>query len=169
MKTKYLLPSSWRPFGLALFLISTPLILWWLIAGEKFPLVQIPTPWKYRYLDWNMFQTVFVQDSDGTMSLQIVDELLGLLLIAGLFILGFSRLKIEDERIAQIRLESLQWGIYTNYLILFLCICLVYDMSFFYVMIYNMFTPLVIFVVRFYWLLLIKPAIEARKERSLSL
>ena len=115
-----------------------------------------------------MFQTVFTQNEDGSVSLQIVDEILGLLLITGLFILGFSRRKVEDERIAQIRLESLQWGIYANYLVLFLCICLVYEMSFFYIMIYNMFTPLVIFVIRFYWLLYIKPVIEEKRERSLA-
>lgn len=168
MKTKYLLPNSWRPYGLVLTLFSVPLVFWWIIAGDQFPFLQIPTPWKYQYRDWNMFQTVFTQNEDGSVSLQIVDEILGLLLITGLFILGFSRRKVEDERIAQIRLESLQWGIYANYLVLFLCICLVYEMSFFYIMIYNMFTPLVIFVIRFYWLLYIKPVIEEKRERSLA-
>ena len=39
-------------------------------------------------------------------------------MVAGLFLAAFSKEKIEDEQIAQLRLDSLQLAIYVNYLIL---------------------------------------------------
>lgn len=168
MKTKYLLPNSWRSFGFILTFISMPLAIWMLVDGSNFPITEIPTHLHFRYPDWEMFRNIFAIRPDGTVSFRNIQDLLGLILIIGLFIIGFSKLKVEDERIAQIRLESLQWGIYANYFILFLCIMLVFGTSFFLIMIYNIFTPLLIFITRFYWLLLVQPAIEAKKERRLS-
>jgi hypothetical protein len=169
MKTKYLLPNSWRPVGILLTLISVPLTLGVLIFGDQFPLVldSIPTPFRFEIPDWSYPENIFLKNEDGTVSLQIIDELLGLGVIVGLFIVGFSKLKIEDERVAQIRLESLQWGIYANFIIMTLCILFIYGSWFFTVMIYNIFTPLLIFVARFYWLLMVKPAIEANGERNM--
>ncbi len=85
--------------------------------------------------------------------MQLIDEIVSLMVLAGLLIVGFARVKSEDERTAQMRLEALQWAIYGNTLVLALCITFVYGMSFLNVMIYNMFTPLLIFVLRFHWLL----------------
>jgi hypothetical protein len=96
-----------------------------------------------------------------------LDEIFYLGLITGLVIVGFSKLRVEDERIAAIRFEALQWGIYANCLALVVTIVFVYDIRFLFVMIYNMFTPLLILLARFYWLLRLKPAIEAKRERSL--
>ena len=170
MKTKYLLPNSWRPFGVALTLIAVPLTLWVLLLGDQYPLFGngIPTPFHFEIPDWSYPENIFSEQADGTVSLQIVDELLGLGIIAGLFIVGFSKLKVEDERIAQIRLESLQWGIYANYIVLALCILLIYGGHFFTVMIYNIFTPLLIFVARFYWLLFVNQVIEGENETRLA-
>jgi len=169
MKTKYLLPNSWRPFGVALTLITVPLTLCILIFGEQFPLLgnAIPTPFRFEIPDWSYPENILLKQADGTVSLQIVDELLGLGVITGLFITGFAKLKIEDERIAQIRLESLQWGIYANFIVMALCIIFIYDSLFFTVMIYNIFTPLLIFVARFYWLLFVNQMIEGKNERNL--
>ncbi|MCE7043451.1 hypothetical protein [Dyadobacter sp. CY312] len=169
MKTKYLLPNSWRPFGIALTLITVPLTLCILIFGDQFPFVldSIPTPFRFEIPDWSYSENIFSRSEDGTISLQIIDELLGFGMITGLFIVGFAKLKIEDERIAQIRLESLQWGIYANFIIMALCILFVYGSWFFTVMIYNIFTPLLIFVARFYWLLFINQSIEDKSEKSL--
>lgn len=148
-------------------LVSILLSICWLISGEAFPFAQINT---YSYFDipnWLFADNIFSTGKEGTVVLNITDEILGIGMICGLFIAGFSKLKTEDERIALIRLESLQWGIYVNFTVMVLCIIFVYDTWFFVVMIYNMFTPLLIFVARFYWLLYVSPAIEANRERSL--
>ena len=140
--------------------------IWALTMSEQYPMnfgIQIPLPFNFGGID--SADKFFV--IDGKLQLE-ADEIMSLLMIAGLMIVSFSRLKIEDERVTQIRLESLQWGIYTNYLALALCILLVYGGAFFTVMTYSMFTPLIIFLLRFYWLLLVAPAIEAKRERKLA-
>jgi len=43
-----------------------------------------------------------------------------LLVLVGLFLIAFSKEKIEDEQISQLRLDSLRWAIYLNYFILLL-------------------------------------------------
>ncbi|MCB0375018.1 MAG: hypothetical protein KDD04_03770, partial [Sinomicrobium sp.] len=57
--------------------------------------------------------------------------------------------KDEDEFIGRIRLESLVWATYVNYGVLLLSFLFVYGLSFFWVMIVNMYTILIFFVVRF--------------------
>lgn len=166
MKTKNLLPNAWRPFGWVLIITVILMHLWGIIMGERYPVnfgVEIPLPFNFGGFDLSeKYFTI-----QGKLHLQAL-EIISLLTIAGLMIVGFSRLKIEDERVAQIRLESLQWGMYANYLTLALCILLVYGGAFILVMTYGMFTPLIIFLLRFYWLLLVAPAIEAKRERKLA-
>lgn len=83
----------------------------------------------------------------------IADELFGILSIVGALLVAFSKVKNEDEFIANIRLESLVWATYINYAILIFCMLFFYGLGFLYVMIFNMFTILIIFIFRFYFLL----------------
>jgi membrane protein CcdC involved in cytochrome C biogenesis len=81
------------------------------------------------------------------------DELALAGLIVSLLLISFSKEKIEDEAIQFFRLASLQWAVLVNYLILILCVMLVYGSGFLSVILYNMFTVLVIFIVRFRFVL----------------
>ena len=72
------------------------------------------------------------------------------IIVGGLFV-TCSREKIEDEMTQQLRLSSLLTALYINYAALIVCALLVYDMDFLNVMIYNMFTILLIFMVVFRW------------------
>ena len=60
-----------------------------------------------------------------------------------------SREKVEDEMTQQLRLNSLLTALYINYLVLIVCSLLIYDLEFLHVMMYNMFTILLIFMVVF--------------------
>lgn len=55
--------------------------------------------------------------------------------------------------IGQLRLEALQWSVYANYIVLLIAIATVFDVNFLNVMIYNMFTMLLVFIARFRWLI----------------
>lgn len=79
--------------------------------------------------------------------------LAGVLILVGGMLVAFSREKQEDEFIARLRLSSLMWAVVVNYVLLLLALLLVYGMSFFHVMVYNMFTVLLIFIARFNYLL----------------
>jgi hypothetical protein len=71
----------------------------------------------------------------------------------GLALIAFSREKQEDEMIQKLRLQALQWSVYVNYLILILCSLLFYWLDFFNVLIFNMYTVLVVFIIMFRWTL----------------
>lgn len=76
-----------------------------------------------------------------------------ILILVGGMLVAFSREKQEDEFIARLRLSSLMWAVVVNYVLLLLALLFVYGMSFFHVMVYNMFTVLLIFIARFNYLL----------------
>jgi hypothetical protein len=66
---------------------------------------------------------------------------------------GFSKEKNEDEFIANLRLSSLLWAVLVNYGLLLLAFVFVYGFPFLNVMVYNMFTVLIIFIARFNYIL----------------
>ena len=69
--------------------------------------------------------------------------------VAGAILVTCSREKIEDEMVRQVRFNSLLVALYVNYAVLIVCSLLVYGLDFTSVMIYNMFTILLIFMVVF--------------------
>jgi hypothetical protein len=80
----------------------------------------------------------------------IFNELCSILLILGGIFIGFSKEKIEDEFIKQLRLNALATSVYANYGILALAFLFVHGLDFFHVMVYNMFTLLFIFIIVFH-------------------
>jgi len=80
----------------------------------------------------------------------IVLTLTGVLLVAGGLMAGFSRMKEEDEFIGHLRYESLVVAMYANCALLVLSLVLVWGLDFLYVMMYNMFSTLAVFLVCFY-------------------
>ncbi len=77
----------------------------------------------------------------------------GILFLVGSILVGFSREKKEDEFIANLRQTSLLWAVFVNSVLLLLAFMFVYGMAFLNVMIYNMFTVLIIFIGRFNYIL----------------
>lgn len=145
MKTKYLLPSRFKKIG------------WFLLL----PCLALGVPtvineWSPRFLEFDVFALFidgFPNDKRlfGFIQNNVLNELLGILIIISGLIVAFSRESDEDELISKMRLESLVWTIYWNYGILILALLFVYDFSFYWVMMFNMFTPLLLFIARFNW------------------
>lgn len=80
----------------------------------------------------------------------LVSTLLAALLLVGGVFVGFSRNRDEDEYIAYVRYESLIIALYANCIVLLVSLFLVWGIPFLYVMMYNMFTSLYIFIIFFY-------------------
>ena len=74
-----------------------------------------------------------------------------LLVLSGLFLIAFSKEKIEDEQITRLRLEFLQWAVYFNYFILILSLFLTNGIDFIDILRLNIWIPLIFFIVRFKW------------------
>jgi len=89
----------------------------------------------------------------GITTIDLIPNLTAVLFLIGGLIIIFSKEKIEDEFINSIRLNALQWAVFTNYLCLLLAIVFVYGIPFFNIMVYNMFTVILIYIPRFYYLL----------------
>lgn len=89
----------------------------------------------------------------GMVETEIANTVTGVLFIVGALFVGFSKEKTEDEFIEKLRLSSLLWAVWVNYILLLLAFLFIYDFGFLNVMIYNMFTVLIIFIVRFNYIL----------------
>ena len=70
------------------------------------------------------------------------------IVVGGLFV-SCSKERIEDEMISSLRLSSLLTALYANYVILIAAALLVYDVAFLEIMLWNMFTMLLIFLIIF--------------------
>lgn len=141
MISRFLLPHSWRKTGIILFLIG----LGFFIADQWL---------NVQFLTWRNLRPIETQTLSGpAVDENFADEIKMLLILFGLLIIAFTKERIEDEYIAQQRLDSLQWAIYVNYAIFVVCVLAVYGVNFFTVTIYNVFTPLIIFIVRFRWMM----------------
>lgn len=147
MKTKLLLPNKFKTPGWIMLIPTTLFGLYIIFSGFEFD-----------FLDAKVF-TLYSNEilgesvTMGFVKTNLTLTVTGLLFIISAFFVAFSREKTEDEFIARIRLESLLWATYINYGILLFCFLFFYDFGFFYVMIFNMFTILVIFIIRFQYLL----------------
>lgn len=88
----------------------------------------------------------------GFVKNNLLNEIIGTLIIISSILVAFSKEKIEDEYLSKIRLESLAWAVYFNQALLLISMFFIYDLSFLWVMIFNMFTILWFFIIRFNWL-----------------
>jgi len=143
MKVKYLLPTRYKRVGWFIFL---PCIL---LGVPTVIFEAAPT-----FLDFKVF-AIFIDEVLGLQRLygvienNLLNEFLGISTILGGLLVAFSKEYDEDELVASMRLESLVWAVYWNYGILILALIFVYDLSFYWVMVFNMFTPLVLCILRF--------------------
>ena len=147
MNTKYLFPYKLKRFGWILLILG-------IIFGIIF-LINEPRPYLLDIKVYTIAKQEILEDPEyfSLSENNVFDELIGLLLIVGSILIAFSKEKFEDEYISKIRLESLMWATYVNYTILILAIIFVYDTAFLWVLVFNMFTILFFFLIRFNWAL----------------
>jgi hypothetical protein len=147
MKTSILLPNRYKTLGWFILIPAT-------LAGLVLCFSGFDSHW--------MQAKVFAIASDEFMgsgryfsliSADITNTVTGALFIIGGMLVGFSKEKNEDEFITGLRLSSLLWAVCVSYLLLLVAFLFVYGTAFLQVMVYNMFTVLIIFIVRFNYIL----------------
>jgi hypothetical protein len=136
MKSSMLFPHKYKFVGLFLAIIG--IVGVWL-----------------TFLKEDAMQWSFLEIRSGSLSdeINMTDEIFFVMAILGLLFMSFSKEKKEDERICQIRLESLQWTIYFHYILLIASIVFIHGLLFLYVLILNIFLPLIFFLIRFRWII----------------
>ena len=157
MKPNYLLSNQFKRIGWILFIPSVILGLLFVIFQfePKFLDIKVFAILESSMAPWDSWDKFCVVTQTNA-----IDEILGILLIISLFFIAFSKEKNEDEFISKIRLESLLWATYINYAVLIIAILFVYGGSAFWVLVYNIFTILLFFIIRFNWVI--------RKSRKLA-
>ena len=73
------------------------------------------------------------------------DEIFTTIIIISGLINSFSKEKIEDELISKIRLESLTISLFISYSLVIISTFLIYNLSYMYVLVFNMFIILLLF------------------------
>ncbi|MCH2197182.1 MAG: hypothetical protein MK081_00230 [Flavobacteriales bacterium] len=147
MKTNFLLSNQYKRVGWFVFIPGLLLGIFFLIFQHNISL-----------FDFNVFSIAnqeILSDSDFLSFTEnnILDEISSILIIIGGLLIAFSKEKSEDEYLSKIRLESLVWAMYVNYTILLLAIISFYGMTFLWILMFNMFTLLIFFLIRFNWVL----------------
>lgn len=153
MEPRFLLPHRFKLIGWIITIPSIILGLFVMFDNLSLDFFSIRLSLDYIVYDGGM--NVKGTINNGT-ELNFTDEIATIGSIIGLLFIAFSKVKFEDEYVSKIRLESLQWAIYLNFALLIIATICVHGLAYYNVTVYNMFTPLIIFIVRFYYLLLVK-------------
>ena len=148
MKSTYLLPYKFKLIGWILFTLG-------LIGG----VVLLVNDYESEFLTTKVItvfnDSIFNNDNYGFFKIienSIFDEIIAIAIIIGGLLIGFSREKVEDEFIYKLRKDSLAWAIIFNYIVVMFAILFIYGLTFFHVLIFNMFLPLLFFILRFTFL-----------------
>jgi hypothetical protein len=144
MKSRFLFPHKWLLIGYLCF-----------AADIVFAIVlKVLYPEGYVYADLHQVpgpRNTPPHDIIIDQGMSLHNDIIILLIIFGLLLIAFSKEKIEDEHISQLRLDSLQWATYLNYGIFIVCVIFFNGLHFIPVVIFNVVTPLVFFIIRFRW------------------
>lgn len=159
MRTKFLLAAKYKLWGWLIFIPFSIMGVIALFQNFELQILDVEIP--------SFYQTDFIfdqkaPDKEGSIHMfhdNLTNEILGVMILIGCVLLTFSKEKDEDEFIAQKRLESLLWATFVNSILLFLCLILFYSFSFLNVMIFNLYSVFVLFIIHF--------NIGLRKEKRL--
>ena len=139
MRTNYLLPFSSRYLGIVLILVHIPIKLYWdAHYGQGWAHHQAAPSGAGNPL-FSPAHLFFI----GTT----------LMVLVGLFLIAFSKERVEDEQIVQLRLDSLRWSIYLNYAILLFSLVFTESSESNHILFLNIWLPLLFFILRFQWVL----------------
>ena len=153
MKKQPLLPYGFKKIGWVIFV---PTFIYWLLNiifydgnlsfFNKDLSIKLPAIVSQKYLSGQIqFFTLF--KTEPMLTIFIASILISLIFIA------FSRQKQEDEFVSSLRLNSWLWAAWINSALLLLADLFVYGEPFMSVVEINIFTLLIIFIIRFHYLL----------------
>ncbi|WP_034058642.1 hypothetical protein [Lacinutrix jangbogonensis] len=146
MKSNYLLPNKYKILGWLLFFPGIVLGLLFFLENVDDDTITLPMLSIFDDPILNSDPIRFFTIIETGVLSEIIAIIVGGLLIA------LSKEKIEDEFVDKLRTDSFVWAMITNYIILLLATIFIYNMTFFTVLVFNMFTPLIFFIIRFNFL-----------------
>lgn len=140
-KHSFLLPRRFRFVG---FVFT--------VAGAILGIMRFYFGFKPDVLDQKVFAVYSVYLKTKTLKVesnQLIEEVVGLLLILGLFMIAFAREKNENPQVNAIRLKAFFISFYFNTVFLIASISFTFGLAFIYMAILNLVLPLSIYVISF--------------------
>ena len=139
MQSALLLPYKYKLIGTIMFMVSLALGI------------------LVRFWDFQLpFLTIILRKKTGNVfddKINFTDEFALSGIILALLFISFAREKREDEFINKTRLESWQWAVLINYILLLIATWTVHGLAYIDVMMYNMLTIPIIFIIRFHYVM----------------
>jgi hypothetical protein len=147
-RTLFLLPRSFRFVGFV-----------FLIAGLLLGIARFYFGYKPHLLDMKVF--AFYSSYLQTKYMEIVrnnmaEEFTGFFLVTGLFLIAFSREKVENELTSMLRFKAFFIAFYLNFLFLLISLFFTFGFAFVYMLMVNMGFGLLAFILTFRFLLFLK-------------
>jgi branched-subunit amino acid transport protein AzlD len=136
-----LLPGTFRFAGILFFLTGIFLGVIRFYFGVKPDLLDMkPFAFYSSYVE-----NKYMQFIGNNMS----EEIVGLLILCGLFLIAFSRDKVENELKAFMRVKALYLTVYAQIIFLILSILFTFGFAFVYMLMANMVFPIIFFLLSF--------------------
>ncbi len=95
------------------------------------------------------------------ISNNIIEEIGGVLLLAGLFFLCFAREKNESDKTKQLRAKAILITVYFEFVFLLFSFIFMYGFAFIYMLIINIFFPFIVYIIVFKSMVVINSGIES--------
>ncbi|WP_250631043.1 hypothetical protein [Rhodoflexus caldus] len=147
MKKLPLLPNRCKIFG---WILLVPFLV---LAVLK---LIFPDEMEWSFMIYRQGDYTFFDSGNWLFDLRyndFTDEFISLGLLLGLSLVAFARTRTEDEWTTHLRLEAMLWSVILNTIFVALTIIFIYSSPFLTVMMINLFSILMIFIVRFEYLL----------------
>jgi len=145
---KFLFNHKWKRISGWIFYLTIPVGIYLLFTDSFEDLLKIRVFSLFH--SETIFTTSNTENIIGSRGFRwiengFVDELLTFVIIVSGIIHSFCKEKVEDELISKIRMDSLVLSLYINYGVLLFFNFFVYELSYFYVMVFHLFTILILF------------------------
>jgi len=118
----FLIPTGFRPLGIIFF-----------ISGIALSVLKFSFNYKPDFLDINVFAFYSFYIEAKAFSLikhQMLGEIAGLLLLSGLFLIAFTKEKLEAEVLDSLRLRAFFFATYLNFFYLIISILFFFGFGF---------------------------------------
>lgn len=136
---KLFLPNKIRIYGWVILLFGLILGVIRFYFGVKPEFLNIKVFAVYsKYFETNYFKVI---------ENHVSEELTALLILVGLFVISFTKEKIENESVSVIRYKSFILTFYINTLIIVLSFLFVYGFGFINILVINVFSPFIIYII----------------------
>lgn len=131
---------SWKLVGLSMLLIAACLSIFFFFFDLK---IDLPV---FALSSYFMEHRMFV-----SFTTNVTDELILLLLLGGLALISFSKERQEDSATMQVKYQAMMKAVIINTFILLFSMLFIYGGGFVGILILNLFSILIIYLICFYW------------------